>query len=228
MPVRVSVIPLAGGFSLLAIAEASFLVAAVLLTTASCALTGLPGVGCSRSCCCCVETAFDVNVGVEDGASAIGSAATRSVDTLLPTLLRGGALLAPMGRVIAAPLPPPPPLAPPLHPPAPPFSGAVATVLHHFDATIEDTLTIRKGERVAVVGEEDGEGWVVVCVEGAPTRRGAVPTSYVRVVRATALHDFAATDAETLSMKMDQRVVVGAFGCGQGVGGPPPRHCELC
>jgi hypothetical protein len=94
-------------------------------------------------------------------------------------------------------------------PPAPPLSSCgVASVLHHFDAAGDaDALTVRKGERVVVLGG-DGE-WVDVRVEGAaPERRGVVPASYVRLAWATTLHDFAATDEDTLSVHRGQRVVV--------------------
>jgi hypothetical protein len=83
--------------------------------------------------------------------------------------------------------------------------------LYDFAATEEDTVSVWAGERVVVAGEEDGEGWVEVWVEGAPARRGVVPAAYVRVARATALHDFAATDGDTLSIGKRQRLVVGAL-----------------
>ena len=80
--------------------------------------------------------------------------------------------------------------------------------MYDFAATEEDTVSVRVGERVVVAGEEDGEGWVEVWVEGAPARRGVVPAAYERGAWATALHDFAATDGETLSIGKGQRVVV--------------------
>jgi hypothetical protein len=57
--------------------------------------------------------------------------------------------------------------------------GSTATVNHDFDAIEADELSVRKGERVVVDGEES-EGWVRVFVEGASTRRGMVPNSYLR------------------------------------------------
>ena len=50
----------------------------------------------------------------------------------------------------------------------------------------------------------------MVEVAGAPERSGDVPASYVKVVRATVLYDFSTTDSDMMSVRKDQRVVVGA------------------
>jgi uncharacterized membrane protein YgcG len=62
----------------------------------------------------------------------------------------------------------------------PPRARALATVAHNFDGAADGELRVRKGERVAVEGGVDSQGWVRVAVEGAPERRGEVPASYLR------------------------------------------------
>ena len=141
------------------------------------------------------------------GVAAVGNSGTgkeAAPETRTRNPLHGpAALQAPALALRGSPAKEGPP------PPAPPLSSCgVASVLHNFDAAGDaDALTVRKGERVVVLGGDGG--WVDVRVEGAaPERRGVVPASYVRLAWATALHDFTATDEDTLSVRQNQRVVV--------------------
>lgn len=160
-----------------------------------------------------LSSSFDVDDGSDDGD---GSPRRHSIVTSPEAAPASGSdeALTPVAKLPPPPRHPPPPRlaaparerAPPIALPPPPGRGTETgsyalcgmvggVVLYDFDAQESWQLTVREGDRVAVVRDE-GDGWVTVAAEGCMSSsggelrhyhensgaQGQVPASYLNIL----------------------------------------------
>lgn len=62
-------------------------------------------------------------------------------------------------------------------PPTPRSRGIIVVVLHDFEANLDDELTVREGEKLTVLNDEDLDWWKCCNLKGD---EGLAPASYLR------------------------------------------------